>query len=148
MSFRDYWHADYADLADKRWFFMAEEYLHSKLTEELIGVFYEVYNELGFGFLEKVYQNAMYLELKNRNYFVEAQKQINVSYKDIIVGEYFADLIVNRCVIIELKASEVLVQENELQLINYLKATEIEVGLLMNFGKKPEIRRKIFSNKK
>ncbi len=127
---------------------MAEEYLHSKLTEELIGVFYEVYNELGFGFLEKVYQNAMYLELKNRNYFVEAQKQINVSYKDIIVGEYFADLIVNRCVIIELKASEVLVQENELQLINYLKATEIEVGLLMNFGKKPEIRRKIFSNKK
>ena len=67
---------------------MAEEYLHSKLTEELIGVFYEVYNELGFGFLEKVYQNAMYLELKNRNYFVEAQKQINVSYKDIIVGEY------------------------------------------------------------
>ena len=127
---------------------MAEEYLHSKLTEELIGVFYEVYNELGFGFLEKVYQNAMYLELKNRNYFVEAQKQINVSYKDIIVGEYFADLSVNRCVIIELKASEVLVQENELQLINYLKATEIEVGLLMNFGKKPEIRRKIFSNKK
>ncbi len=127
---------------------MAQEYLHSKLTEELIGVFYEVYNELGFGFLEKVYQNAMYLELKNRNYFVEAQKQINVSYKDIIVGEYFADLIVNECVIIELKASEVLVQENELQLINYLKATEIEVGLLMNFGKKPEIRRKIFSNKK
>ena len=127
---------------------MAEEYLHSKLTEELIGVFYEVYNELGFGFLEKVYQNAMYLELKNRNYFVEAQKQINVSYKDIIVGEYFADLIVNRCVIIELKASEVLVQENELQLINYLKATEIEVGLLMNFGKKPEIRMKLFSNKK
>ncbi|MFT4598123.1 MAG: GxxExxY protein [Bacteroidia bacterium] len=125
---------------------MSEKYLHSKLTEELIGIFYVVYNQLGYGFLEKVYQNAMYLELKNSNYFVEAQKEISVIYKDVEVGKYYADLIVNDSVIIELKASEILVHENELQLINYLKATDIEVGLLMNFGKKPEVRRKIFSN--
>jgi len=126
---------------------MSEQYLHSKLTEELIGIFYDVYNQLGYGFLEKVYQNAMFLELKERNYFVEAQKEISVNYKEVEVGKYYADLIVNESVIIELKASEVLVHENELQLVNYLKATDIEVGLLMNFGKKPEVRRKIFSNK-
>lgn len=78
---------------------------------------------------------------------VEKQKPINVFYDEKLVGEYFADLIVNNQVVIELKASESLIEEHELQLINYLKATEIEVGLLLNFGKKSEIRRKIFSNK-
>jgi GxxExxY protein len=116
------------------------------LLIKLLAFYYEVYNSLGYGFLEKVYQNSVYIELKNRGLEVEAQKQIRVHYKGFKVGEYYADLIVNQCVIIELKASEVLVYENELQLLNYLRATEIEVGLLLNFGKKPEFKRMIFTN--
>ena len=121
-------------------------YLHKELTGAIINIFYDVYNELGYGFLEKVYQNAMYYELKSRDYFVEAQKQIKVHYKDVEVGEYYPDLIVNEKVIIELKAAETLAPEHENQLINYLKATDKEVGLLLNFGKKPEVSRKIFNN--
>ena len=123
------------------------DYLYEELTSKVIASFYKVYNTLGFGFLEKVYENALMIELRNNGFEVEKQKPINVQYYNKIVGEYFADLIVEDKVILELKAAEALVQEHELQLINYLKATEIEVGLLLNFGKKPEIRRKIFSNK-
>ena len=123
------------------------DYLYEELTSKVIASFYKVYNTLGFGFLEKVYENALMIELRNNGFEVEKQKPINVQYDNKIVGEYFADLIVEDKVILELKAAEALVQEHELQLINYIKATEIEVGLLLNFGKKPEIRRKIFSNK-
>jgi GxxExxY protein len=121
---------------------------HQKLTEEIINVFYHVYNELGYGFLEKVYQNSMFFELKSRGFFVEAQKQINVYFKGVQVGEYYADLVINNLIIVELKAAEVIAPEHESQLINYLRGTEIEVGLLFNFGKKPEFRRKIFDNDK
>ena len=120
--------------------------LEQKLTEQIIKVYYDVYNELGYGFLEKVYQNAMYIELKQRGFFVEAQKQIKVKYKEFEVGEYYADLVVNEKIIIELKAAEYVVKEFEAQLLNYLRGTEIELGLLFNFGKKPEYIRKIFSN--
>jgi GxxExxY protein len=120
--------------------------LHKEITEKVIQAYYEVYNELGYGFLEKVYQNSMYLELKNRGFEVEAQKQIEVYYKNKMVGTYYADLLIDKLVILELKASEVLVHANEVQLQNYLKATEIEVGLLLNFGKKAEFRRLIFTN--
>ena len=120
--------------------------LEQKLTEQIIKVYYDVYNELGYGFLEKVYQNAMFIELKSRGLFVEAQKQIKVKYKGIEVGEYYADLVVNEKIIIELKAAEFVVKEFEAQLLNYLRGTEIEIGLLFNFGKKPEYFRKIFSN--
>ena len=123
-----------------------EKLLHQELTKSIINVYYDVYNELGYGFLEKVYQNSMYLELKNRGFKVEAQKKIKVYYKKTEVGEYFADLLVNDLVIVELKASEVLVYQNELQLLNYLKATDKEVGLLLNFGKKAEFKRLIFTN--
>ena len=123
------------------------DYKYSKITDLIIKCFYKVYNELGYGFLEKVYQNALFLELRNAGLFCESQKQIKVFYQETKVGEYYADIIVNECVIIELKAAERLVEEHEFQLINYLKATEIEIGLLLNFGKKPEIKRKIFSNK-
>lgn len=123
-----------------------EEYLHQELTSKIISCFYKVYNTLGFGFLEKVYENALLIELTNNGISAERQKPINVHYEDKIVGEYFADLIINNKVILELKAAECLIEEHELQLINYLKATDIELGLLLNFGKKPEIRRKIFSN--
>ena len=124
------------------------EIFHKDITEKIIKAFYKVYNELGFGFLEKVYENALYLELVAMGLYCEKQRPIKVHYNGQIVGEYFADLIVNRCVIIELKAAETLVVEHELQLINYLKATEVEVGLLLNFGKKPQFKRKLFTNDK
>lgn len=124
-----------------------EEYLHQELTSKIISCFYKVYNTLGFGFLEKVYENAMLIELNEIGLLTERQKPISVFYNEKLVGEYFADLIVENKVIIELKAAESLIEEHELQLINYLKATDIEVGLLLNFGRKPEVRRKIFSNK-
>jgi len=120
--------------------------LHQELSNKIIKAFYKVYNELGFGFLENVYQNALYLELKNQNLVVEAQKAIEVFYQNTRVGLYKADLIVENTIIIELKAVEYSLEEHELQLINYLKATNIEIGLLLNFGKEPEIRRKIFTN--
>jgi len=120
--------------------------LHQELTDFIIKTFYEVYNELGYGFLEKVYQNSLYLELKNKGYNVEAQKRINVYYKGTEVGEYFADLIVENTVILELKAADTIVQDFENQILNYLRATDFEVGLLLNFGKKPEFKRKIYEN--
>jgi GxxExxY protein len=123
-----------------------ESLLHKEITEEIIKAYYTVYNELGFGFLEKVYQNAMVEELKTSGFEVECQKKILVHYKEKIVGEYFADIIVNNKVIIELKSCETIVQEHEVQLLNYLKATEIEVGLLLNFGKRVAFKRKICTN--
>ncbi|MDP1676531.1 MAG: GxxExxY protein [Bacteroidota bacterium] len=124
------------------------ELIHQNITDKIIKAFYNVYNELGFGFLEKVYQNALFLELTTMGLNCEKQKQIKVYYNEQVVGEYFADIIVNDCVILELKAAETIVEEHEYQLINYLKATEIEVGLLLNFGRKPQFRRKLFTNDK
>ena len=120
--------------------------LHQELTERILKTFYDVYNELGCGFLEKVYQNSLFLELKERGFQVEAQKQIKVFYKGHQVGEYYADLVVDGLVILELKAAECLVDEFEWQLLNYLRGTEMEVGLLLNFGKKPEFVRKVYEN--
>jgi GxxExxY protein len=120
--------------------------LHQELTDVIIKTFYEVYNELGHGFLEKVYQNSLYLELKSKGYNVEAQKKINVYYKGTEVGEYFADLIVENAVILELKAADCIIKDFENQILNYLRATDCEVGLLLNFGKKPEFKRKIYEN--
>ncbi len=122
--------------------------LHKELTDDILNAFYEVYNELGYGFLEKVYQNALYFELKDRGFNVLAQSRCAVSYKGREVGEYFSDIIVNELVILELKACESLLEEHELQLQNYLKASGIEVGFVLNFGKKPEFSRKVFFNNK
>ena len=122
------------------------EYLHKDLTDKIIKVFYTVYNELGYGFLEKVYENAMIIELKSNGLYCEKQKPIKVHYQSQVVGDYFADIIVNDLIILELKTVETLLQEHENQLINYLKATDKEIGLLLNFSKKHEIRRKIFTN--
>jgi GxxExxY protein len=121
---------------------------HEEITEKIIQAFYKVYNTLGYGFLEKVYLNAMFIELKQMGLKVDKEKRILVYYFGNIVGDYNADLIVEDIIAVELKAIEMLVNENELQLINYLKATNIEVGLLLNFGKKPQIKRKIFDNDK
>lgn len=120
--------------------------LHSDLTDNILKCYYKVYNKLGYGFLEKVYENAMLLELKSAGLFCERQKHIKVFYEGEQVGEYFADIIVNDIVIIEIKAAEALAEEHEAQLINYLKATEKEVGLLLNFGKRAQFKRKVFTN--
>ncbi|MBK8967028.1 MAG: GxxExxY protein [Lewinellaceae bacterium] len=124
------------------------ELLHKELVDLILKTFYDVYNELGYGFLEKVYQNAMYWELKSRGFYVEAQKQIKVFYKNVEVGEYYTDLIVDDTIVLELKACEILLNDHEIQLVNYLRSTDKEVGLLLNFGKKPEFRRKVYSNQR
>ncbi len=124
------------------------ELLQKELTDKIIKGFYKVYNELGFGFLEKVYQNALLLEFHGMGLKCEKQVPIKVHYNGQIVGEYFADLIINESVIIELKVVEKLIVEHELQLLNYLKSTEIEIGLLINFGKQPQFKRKLFTNDK
>jgi GxxExxY protein len=125
---------------------MENDYLYKELTSEIIKRFYVVYNVLGFGFLEKVYEKALKYELEKAGFHVERQKPINVYYETELVGEYFADLLIENKVIIELKASESICEEHEHQIINYMKATDIEVGLLLNFGKRPEFKRKIFTN--
>jgi GxxExxY protein len=125
---------------------MDNDYLYTDLTAEIIKKFYIVYNKLGYGFLEKVYEKALKFELEKAGLLVERQRPIEVYYETELVGEYFADLLVENKVIIELKTAVIICEEHEYQLINYLKATEIEVGLLLNFGKKPEIKRKAFSN--
>ena len=121
--------------------------LHNDTTDKIIRAYYNVYNKLGYGFLEKVYENAMMIELTKMGVPCEKQVPIDVYYEDERVGKYFADLLVNNQVIVELKAASTLLNEHEAQLLNYLKATEIEVGLLLNFGIKPQIARKLFENK-
>ena len=96
--------------------------------------------------MEKVYQNSLYLELLSRGFKVEPQKQIKVYFKGRQVGEYYADMVVNGLIILELKTSSGIESEHEAQLLNYLKGTEMEVGLLLNFGVKPQVKRKIFTN--
>ena len=123
-----------------------KDYKYQELTEKIIGVFYNVYNTLGYGFLEKVYENAMMLDFDKENITAISQYAIKVFYQDEIVGEYFADILVDNKVIVEIKAVRNLASENEAQLLNYLKATDKEVGLLLNFGPEPEIKRKVFDN--
>ncbi|MDZ4185139.1 MAG: GxxExxY protein, partial [Desulfuromonadales bacterium] len=109
-------------------------YKYSELTDAVICCFYSVYNILGYGFLEKVYENALLLELRKRGIAAVSQVPINVYYDDAIVGEYFADILVGNIILVEIKAVRNLVPEHHAQLLNYLKATDIEVGLLLNFG--------------
>ncbi len=111
-----------------------EEYLYEDLTHKIIGAAFEVYKELGYGFLEKIYERALIHELKSRELEVENQKSIKVFYKGQPVGDYVADLWVDQKVIVELKAEKEMNSKHEAQLINYLKATNLKVGLLINFG--------------
>ena len=120
--------------------------IHDKITEKIIKAYYTVYNTLGYGFLEKVYENALAIELQKNGFLVTKQQNIDVFYEGHLVGDYFADILVDGLIILELKAAEAICEEHKFQLINYLKATDKEVGLLMNFGKKPEFERVIFMN--
>ena len=116
---------------------------HAELTEKIIAAFYAVYNTLGTGFLEKVYRNALALELAKRGLDAQIEVPIRVYYDGVEVGEYFADLVVQKCVLVELKAVEKVSGEHEAQLLHYLRATDYEVGLFLNFGPEPVVRRKV-----
>ena len=122
--------------------------IQKSITDKIIKSFYTVYNTLGYGFLEKVYENALKIKLEKNGLNVCTQMPIKVFYNDKIDGEFFADILIENKVIVELKSCEYLSEAHEAQLINYLKATGIEVGLLLNFGKKPEFSRKVFTKGK
>ena len=131
---------------NKKLVYNAPLYKHSELTEQIIGAFYAVYSALGYGFLENVYVKALMIELRKRGLNVRDELPIHVYYDGHLIGEYFADLVVNELVILEIKAARTLATEHEAQLLNYLKATPYEVGLLLNFGPKPETKRRSFDN--
>ncbi len=120
--------------------------LYAEITEKIINSFYKIHNTLGYGFLEKVYENALVIELKRAELKISQQQNIKVFYENQVVGDYHADLIVNDRIILEIKAADCLREENRSQLINYLKATDKEIGLLLNFGKSAEFKRVIFTN--
>lgn len=120
--------------------------LYKELTDEILHAFYLVHYKLGFGFLEKVYKNALYIELTTMGLKCETEKPINVFYNQKVVGVFYADIVVEGKVILELKAVESICKEHEYQLINYLKACDLEIGLLLNFGKKAELKRVIYTN--
>jgi GxxExxY protein len=119
-------------------------YIHSDLTDKIIGRAYEVYKQLGHGFTEKVYENAMMIKLPQKGLDVVQQAPIKVYFEDKLVGEYFADILVNNKVVLEFKAVSALSKAHKVQLVNYLKATDIKVGLLINFGEKIKIVRRVF----
>ena len=122
---------------------MGKDYRHSELTRQIIGAAYRVYNALGPGFLERVYENALAMEARESGLQVEQQRPVPVRYKGQLVGDYVADLVIGDKVIVEVKAMAGLDGSHEAQLINYLKATGIEVGLLLNFGHEMQIKRRI-----
>ena len=128
--------------------FGEDRYRHSKLTGEIIGAFYDVYNELGYGFLEEVYEGAMAVALTQRGIVVKTQEPIPVWFRGHKVGDYRADLLVEKYVIVDLKAAKGIDPAHEAQLLNYLRATDIEVGLVLNFGPKPQIKRAAFDNER
>jgi GxxExxY protein len=121
-------------------------YKHEELTGRIIKQFYDVYNELGHGFLESVYEKALTIALRHAGLTAERRVPIPVYFRNELVGEFEADLLVEKSVIIELKAARALDSSHEAQLLNYLRATPMEVGLLLNFGPKPEIKRMAFDN--
>jgi GxxExxY protein len=119
-------------------------YLHADETDQIICSFYNVYNGLGYGFLEKVYENALCHELSAVGVSVVQQAPVKVEYKGRVVGNYVCDLLVSGKIVVELKSTKMLLPEHDAQLLNYLKATDNHVGLLLNFGPKPQVKRRIF----
>lgn len=125
---------------------MDGELKHAEITELIIKAFYRVYNALGYGFLEKVYVNALLIELYTLGLRARKEAAIEVYYEGQVVGHYSADVLVNELVIVEAKSAEAIAESHEAQLTNYLKSTRYEVGLLLNFGPKPQVKRKVFDN--
>ena len=124
---------------------MKEKYKHSEITGLILKAFFKIYNTLGYGFLEKVYENSMLIELRKMGLECSNQLPIKVFYADQVVGDYIADILVEEVVIVELKAIEALAPIHEAIVVNYLKGTELEVGLLLNFGPKPEYKRRVLT---
>ena len=122
------------------------EYLYSDITSEVLNAFYDVYNELGYGFLEKVYKNALFNELTQRGIKCQKEYPISVYYKGVCVGDYYADIMIDDKIILELKAVKTILPEHIAQLNNYLRATNAEVGLLLNFGLEPQKKRIVFTS--
>ena len=118
--------------------------LSKELKEKLIKCFYNVYNELGSGFLESVYEKSLMVEFESIGIKSEYQRSLNIYYKNRLVGEFRADIVVENKIIIEIKAVNKLMPVHEAQLLNYLKATALRVGFLLNFGDRLEFKRKIF----
>ena len=119
---------------------------HYELTQRIIAVFFDVYNELGHGFLESVYHKCLVLALKEAGLTVHSPVEIPVWFRGHPVGQFEGDILVEKCVLLELKAARALDSSHKAQLLNYLRATEIEIGLLLNFGVKPEFKRLIYDN--
>lgn len=127
---------------------MKTDLKHGSITDQILRVFYDVYNELGHGFLESVYHRSLVLELESKGLKVCSRVAIPVWFREHQVGHFEADVLVENCVLLEFKAARSLDSSHYAQLMNYLKATEIEVGLLLNFGERPEFKRVIFDNLK
>jgi len=125
---------------------MTADLKHRELTQKIIGVFYEVYNELGHGFLESVYQKSLILALNEAGLMVHSPVDIPVWFRGRQVGDFEADVLVEKCVLLELKAASAIHNSHQAQLLNYLRATDIEIGVLLNFGVKPEFKRLVFDN--
>ena len=118
-------------------------YKHEEITGQIINAAHTVHNKLGYGFLEKVYHNSLVIELRKRGIFTEQEKQIEVKYDNQIVGEYFADIVVDNKVVVEVKSADKYNLVFEAQLLNYLKATGLEVGLIINFGSSVQVKRMV-----
>ena len=127
---------------------MKTDLKHGLITDKILAVFYEVYNELGYGFIESVYHRSLELALRSVGLNVCSKVAVPVWFRGTQVGRFEADILVENCVLLELKAARMLDSSHRAQLLNYLRATEIEVGLLLNFGEKPEFKRIIFDNVK
>ncbi|HYX51854.1 MAG TPA: GxxExxY protein [Candidatus Limnocylindrales bacterium] len=125
---------------------VSEGYIHSELTDQILAVFYDVYNELGFGFLESVYRNALRFALTQKGLAIEQEVPVSVVFRGQSVGDFRADLVVNGIVLLELKTADAIVRAHEAQVINYLRATSLELGLILNFGPKPQVRRLLLDN--
>ena len=125
---------------------MGADLLYKDTTDKIIKCFYDVYNELGYGFLEAVYENAMCIVLRQSGLKVNQQKELKVKFRNTIVGDYRTDIIVDDKIILELKSAKAIASEHEAQLLHYLKATGMELGMILNFGKTPQFKRYINSN--
>jgi GxxExxY protein len=121
---------------------------HGELTDKIIGIFYDVYNELGYGFLESVYEESLLIALRDAGLAADRQVPVPVWFRNHKVGDFRADLLVESTVLLELKSTRVLERAHEAQLLHYLKSTNIEVGMLLNFGARPQFRRLLFDNER
>lgn len=142
IDYKPQMNTDFSQIKNKIKLF--EDYNHLDLTSGIINAAHKIHNTLGYGYLEKVYHNALILELRKRNYLIESEKQYDVKYDNKIVGQFFADIVVDNKVIIEVKAVDKYETLFEAQLLNYLSASGLEVGLILNFGRSVYVKRMVF----